>query len=241
MKKLFYILLFFLPVVVSAQFNLYKDSPLEYAWKYVGNAGFSAGEAVGESLAFSPSGQPYVAYTDWENFGRATVMKFDGTNWVNVGNAGFSQERAIYTSLAFSPNDSLPYVAYQDIGPSSDFGYATVMKFDGANWVNVGNPGFSEGLIGYTNLAFSPSGQLYMAFIDFMNNIGTTVMKFDGTNWVNVGNAGFSSYAADYISLAFNTDGQPYVAYMDSWNANKATAMTFDGTHWVNVGIRVSH
>ncbi len=54
MKKLLYLLFFFLPVVVSAQFNLYKDSPLDYAWKYVGNADFSAGDAFFTKIAFNP-------------------------------------------------------------------------------------------------------------------------------------------------------------------------------------------
>ena len=67
------------------------------------------------SLAFSPSGQPYVAYEDYGKFiMKATVMKFDGTNWVNVGNAGFSAGEADYISLAFSPSGQ-PYVAYHGL------------------------------------------------------------------------------------------------------------------------------
>ncbi len=50
------------------------------------------------SLAFSPSGQPYVAYQDYLNSYKATVMTFDGTNWVNVGNAGFSAAKCLYKS-----------------------------------------------------------------------------------------------------------------------------------------------
>ena len=65
------------------------------------------------------------------------------------------------------------------------------MKFDGTNWVNVGNAGFSAGEAGWSSLAFSSSGQPYVAYTDYGNSDKATVMTFDGTNWVNVGNAGF--------------------------------------------------
>lgn len=77
MKKLIYLIFFFLPVIVCAQFNLYNDSPLDYVWKYVGTSGFSTGLTNYISLAFSPSGQPYVAYQDGGNDSKATVMKYD--------------------------------------------------------------------------------------------------------------------------------------------------------------------
>ena len=77
MKTIIYILTFFIPVVVCAKQNWLKSSPLVYGWKNVGNAHFSAGEAIYTSLAISPSGQPYVAYFDTGNSGKATVMKFD--------------------------------------------------------------------------------------------------------------------------------------------------------------------
>jgi hypothetical protein len=71
-------------------------------------------------LAFSPGGEPHVAYNE------VTVKKFDGTHWVSIGTAGFSAGSAEYTSLAFSPT-GVPYVAYQDHVNGSK---ATVMKFD---------------------------------------------------------------------------------------------------------------
>jgi hypothetical protein len=53
------------------------------------------------------------------------------------------------------------------------------MKFDGSNWVNVGNAGFSAGDAWYTSLAFSPTGQPYVAYMDWANAQNATVMKFD--------------------------------------------------------------
>jgi hypothetical protein len=168
------------------------------------------------------------------NYSKATVMKFNGSNWVNVGNAGFSAGFVGIVSLAFSQSDSLPYVAYMDFGNSNK---ATVMNFNGNNWVNVGNAGFSSGMADYTSLAFNPSDSLpYVAYQDSVNSNKATVMKFDGNNWVYLGNAGFSAGQAYYTSLAFSPSGQPYVAYCDDANNQKATVMKFDGTNWVYVG-----
>ncbi|MMZ61004.1 Kappa-carrageenase precursor [compost metagenome] len=44
------------------------------SWSPVGSVGFSAGAAVHTSLAITPNGTPYVAYTDRGT--KATVMKF---------------------------------------------------------------------------------------------------------------------------------------------------------------------
>ena len=238
MKKVFYILFFFLPVVVSAQFNLYKDSPLDYAWKYVGNAGFSIGQAYQPSLAISPiDGFPYMGYGDGAYLGKATVMRYNGINWVNVGNAGFSAGTINSASLAFSQSGQ-PYLLYSD-GATYPSGKATVMKFDDTSWVNVGEEGFSAGMIYSHSFAFSPSdGQPYAAYSDVTKSGRATVMKFNGTDWDNVGVAGFSAVTSEFISLAFSpSNGQPYVAFVDFENSFKANVMKFDGVSWVNVGI----
>src|ERR1039457_2933229 len=95
MKKTISILAFIIPVLVFAQQNLDKSSPLDYMWMNVGNTGFSAGPVDFPTIAFSPTGEPYVSYTDSVNSNYSTVMKFDGSTWVNVGPAGFSND---YTS-----------------------------------------------------------------------------------------------------------------------------------------------
>jgi hypothetical protein len=172
-----------------------------------------------------------VAYSDYGDSLKATVMTFNGTNWVNVGNTDFSEGEAYWISLAFSPSNNQPYVAYAD---SSNSYEATVMKFNGTNWMNVGNIGFSG--TGYESLAFNLSdGEPYVAFTDGENSDEGTVMKFNGTNWVNVGNAVFSAGEALCTSLAFSpSDGEPFVAYSDGADSGKATVMHYDS---VFVGI----
>ena len=206
-------------------------------WANVGNPGFSAGQAGWVSLTFSSSGQPYVAYGDYGNSIKATVMTFNGTSLVTVGNAGFTSADAECESLAFSPSGQL-YIAYSD-GATSPLAKATVMKFNGSNWVNVGNAGFSAGFTWGESLAFSPAGEPHVAYIDYADSVKVSVMKYNGTNWVYVGTQGFSK-SGGYIyfeGLAFNpSNGQPYVAYEDSSSSYKASVMTFNGTGWVYVG-----
>jgi len=62
---------------------------------------------------------------DYWNSTKATVMKYNGSNWVTVGSAGFSTGQAKFTSLAFDGSGT-PYVAYTDYGNG---GNATVMKY----------------------------------------------------------------------------------------------------------------
>ena len=234
MKKVIYFFIFLIPVLVSAKQCGAKSPPISPAWQNVGNAGLSASEAMYISLAISPSGQPYVAYMDFENSDKATVMRFDGNSWINVGIPGFSAGRVHYLSLAFSPSGQ-PYIAF------SDYTYtwrAVVMKFDGNSWINVGTPGFSAHVANFLSLAFNPTGEPYLAYMDRGNADKATVMKFDGTNWVYVGNAGFSTGIVANTSLAFNPLGEPHVAYEDDSpvTAGRATVMKFDGSNWVTIG-----
>jgi hypothetical protein len=172
------------------------------AWTGVGSAGFSAGVADFTSLAFSPSGTPYVAYSDHADSGRVTVMEYNGTSWVLVGSADFSAGEADFTSLAFSPSGT-PYVAYSDGG---QIGKATVMEYNGTSWVLVGSAGFSASEALYMSLAFSPSGTPYVAYQDDGNGDKATVMEYNGTLWVTAGSAGFSAGLCGVRDIVGNAD-----------------------------------
>ncbi|MGI4022440.1 MAG: MBG domain-containing protein [Janthinobacterium lividum] len=205
------------------------------SWVPVGKPGFSAGVANSISLAFNGT-TPYVAYYDAGNNNEPTVMKFNGSNWEPVGPLGFSGDLSAGTggfiSLAF--NSGIPYVAFADYNWGYSSGKATVMKFDGSNWIRVGTPGFSTG--GSYSLALAFNGNTpYVSYYDVANGNKANVMKFDGSNWINVGAPGFSVGEVASTSLAFNGN-TPFIAYADGSNGNKATVMKFDGTNWVAVG-----
>ena len=79
MKKPFPLLLFLCPLITIAQQSRDKSSPQDYIWMNLGNPEFSPGTLAYTSIGFSPSdGQPYVAYKNENNFGKAPVMKFNG-------------------------------------------------------------------------------------------------------------------------------------------------------------------
>jgi hypothetical protein len=185
------------------------------------------------ALTFAPDGTPYVAFVDYDNGQKATVMRFDGSSWQVIGSADFTPTKAGYVIPAFSPDGTL-YVAYTNAGST---GNANVMRFNGTSWESVGSTNFTYGS-DWPSLAFSPDGTMYLAYSDIGMSRKASVMKFDrgSSTWVQVGAQGFSAGQAGYTTLAFAPDGSPYVAYQDYGNSKKATVMRFDGGTWVDVG-----
>jgi hypothetical protein len=113
-------------ILLALAFSALRVSPAHAAadWETVGAAGFSAGLAHDLSLALDGD-TPFVAYQDWANGNKTTVMKFDGTEWVNVGAAGFSAGGATYQSLALD-DAGTPFVVYED---GTNGGKTTLMKY----------------------------------------------------------------------------------------------------------------
>jgi|26BtaG_2_1085354.scaffolds.fasta_scaffold01173_5 hypothetical protein len=209
------------------------------SWEYVGTPGFSGGGVDYTSFAFNSADEPYVAFLDSLHLGKASVMKFNGTDWEAVGTRGFSTNQADWCSLAINDSGE-PYVAFQD--RSFLASQATVMKFDGTNWVNVGSPGFSAAGAYFVSLAINNAGVPYVAYRDHYNgDLGVTVMKFNGTNWENVGSPGFSDYKVADVSLKLDASGVPYVAFKDAeglyMEPKKITVMKFNGSNWEAVGM----
>ncbi|MGB3008176.1 MAG: hypothetical protein WBC06_16805 [Chitinophagaceae bacterium] len=189
------------------------------------------------ALAIAPDNTPYLAYGDYNSVVNATVKKFDGSNWVVVGGLGFSGAQARSISLAIAQNDGTPYVLFSDDQAFTQ-NSATVMKYNGANWVLVGAQGFSNSsVIAYPSIAITSDGIPYVAYQDVTHSSKVNVMQYNGSTWVNVGaSIGFSTGTAQHVSLAIASDFTPYVAYKDVSNGNKATVKKFDGSNWVNAG-----
>ncbi len=203
-------------------------------WQSVGGAGFSSTESYYASIAFSPAGELHIFVSGQTN--SATVMKYNGTSWETVGQAGFFNGGSESGgSMAFSPEGEI-YVAVRGYGGVNN-GRASVMKYDGSEWVFVGPSNFSDEAIGNMHLKFSNSGEPYVAYKNVTNPQKAIVKKFDGTNWVDVGPAGgLSAGNANGLSFAFSPVGEPHVSYSDVTNSSKATVKKFDGSSWTTVG-----
>jgi hypothetical protein len=220
--------------------TLMKFNTADNTWLSLGDPGISAGRADYTSLALASDGTPYLAYQDFANGGKATVMKFDAAKneWLSLGDPGISAGEVYYTSLALA-SDGTPYLAYQD---AANRGKATVMKFNAAEneWSSVGSPGFSVSGAIYTNLALTADGTPYLAYQDVANDKKATVMKFNAAEntWQSVGSPGISADFAYSINLVLAADGTPYLAYQDAAIGGKATVMKFNAAEnkWLSVG-----
>ena len=206
-------------------------------WSTVGATGFSAGNisfcGSGAALALAPDGTPYVAYAD-TGVRKATVMKYNGTNWVVVGIPGISNGGISAIAMAID-NSGTPYVVFTDSDTTAPG--TTVMKFNGTSWVLVGVHGFSNGYVNFPSIAIGPDGMPSVAYGDYLHGGNAKVMKYNGSSWVTVGSADFSIGFTLYTSIAIDKNGTPYVAYQDQGLISQgATVMKFDGTNWVNVG-----
>ena len=197
-------------------------------WFTLGDEDFTGDEVWFTSLAFSPSGDIYVAFID-DEFGEVSVASFDWEDeeWFPVGGPNISGE-SWFTSLAISP-DGDPYVAFCDDEENGD-GKVTVMGLVGDFWGTIGTDGFSAGAAAFPSLRFSSNGDPYVAYLDVANGFRATVMGFDGSNWVTKGSAGFSKGEAYVTSLAISSTDDFYVAYVDEGNNFGATVMGIDNS-----------
>ena len=221
-------LLFLLVIIFTSGFSYAQT------WVNVGNADFSDSSAQYTSIAIDRMDTPYVVYQDLGHSGKATVKKFNGSSWINVGIAGFSAGQALYTSIAID-SSGIPYVIYEDMSPLSS-GKATVMKYNGSNWVNVGVTHFSAGVAKYTSIAIDPAGTPYVVYQDGGTSNKASVMKFNGANWVVIGSLGLSVGDALFTSIAIDGNGTPYVVFEDIGDLGIANVLKYNGTNWINIG-----
>ncbi|MCI5114702.1 MAG: hypothetical protein D3912_07720, partial [Candidatus Electrothrix sp. AX1] len=105
--------------------------------------------------------------------------------WQQVGQTDFIFEQAEYFNLAIDIDSSdTPYVAY---GTAPDQFKASVMRFNGASWEQVGAAGFSPDTAYDIQLALDSNGTSYVAYRDSAAGRKVSVMRFNGASWEQVG------------------------------------------------------
>ena len=229
MKKAFLYLV--LSIVILTSSDIYSQT-----WVTVGASNILLDSCAGNiSIAMGNSGTPYVVYADgydyWGDPGPAAVIRYNGISWEYVGSPRFSAGDIDNPSIAIDRNGT-PYVFYSNgVGTTlANEGPGTVMKFDGSNWVTVGDPNFTITDVFSTSIAIDTSGTPYVAYSNYDGP--ATVMKYNGGNWVVVGSPNFSVSGARPTQIAIDRSNIPYVAYCS--DSGYAVVMKFDGSSWVN-------
>lgn len=221
---LFLILLLASPALLSAQ-----------SWKPFGadeTVGPGPGFAASNTIAISPDGTPYVAFTDNSNNNTITIKKFDGKKWVQVG---ISISDGYYSSgaaLAFG-TDGAPYIAYMPSIANQNYVTVAIRKLVGDNWVKVGYP-IGTGI--YPSLAVGPDDTLYSGFSTAYGG-GLAVRKFTNV-WENAGDLDDVS-GSPLVSnkIAITADGTLYAAYAAIKNKNRVSVKKLVNGKWQLVGV----
>jgi hypothetical protein len=177
------------------------------------------GEAYEQSLAFSPSGLPAIAYSV---VGSIKFAAFDGRKW-QIETVASTHTLGGDCSLAFSPSGE-PAICYRDMHRSGGrYGnHLIFVQLQGTNWIRETVAEAAE----MGSLAFSPSGEPAISYHDIYGE-AIKYAVFTDRRWQHflVEQAG-KTPTGDFIgpflwtSLAFSPSGQPAISYHDRAIAN---------------------
>lgn len=218
-------------------------------WTIVGNPSFTT-TAEYVTIAIGPGNIPYVEYAADAGLSTPTLSKFNGSSWVRVGGNFAGDHFSYYPCLALDASGT-PYITFQD-NNSTSFHAATCMKFDGTDWVVVGDPGFSGGDItaissyqssrSSLSIAIDNNGNPLVAYGDGNQGSKVTVMRYtsnvcNGCVWP--GDADYNGVANNYdllpISVAYGASGPTRSNASLQWMgqpANNWTSSFSNGTNY---------
>ncbi|PKM76214.1 MAG: hypothetical protein CVU90_13735 [Firmicutes bacterium HGW-Firmicutes-15] len=168
---------------------------------------------------------PYIAFSDSNYSGRATVMEYVYNDvWSAVGAASISSGPADYLSMN-SNEYQKPYLAYTETSSNQ----IHVQKFNGSSWAEVGS-GLPAGT--YNSLCVGEDGPI-LAYIDDASG-RASVMKLvyiagQGYKWLG-GPVHATTTGDSCPSLAIDKEtGTIYLAFRDGSQGGKMTVMQLRG------------
>jgi hypothetical protein len=236
------------PHGASFYFKALKYDYATNSWIQLGDDNSVPCSSVVTDIAVSPQGECYVAFSDDENLGKLSVMKYNGIDWENVGSRGISDYNVSSThafDLKIAQNGT-PYLAYQD-GLSGEL--VTIKKFNGIEWKLEGAP-LSSGNVEqkWVTMTISSKSVPYVTFTkEFVNaNVGkftkTIVVKFNGIDWINLSYHtfvtawdGITQECLAYPTLAISNRDEVYIAYLDYKSFSSVIVKKNDGISWNQV------
>src|SRR5262249_9006536 len=140
---------------------------IDRAWQPIGGP-LTSRNTPGTILALDSSGQPFVAFTDFDGLqNRLLVRRWTGTAWDAVGETGFPITSLFDSrSLAISVDASdHPVLAFLDSG-----GSVSVQRWTGTVWQSIGSA-FGNRAQPPLTMALDGSGEPFVACSDIADGI----------------------------------------------------------------------
>lgn len=175
------------------------------------------------SMAFSPAGQPAIAYYKISG-ADLKFASYNGSTWEIEEADSFG---AAETSLAFDPSGQPAISAWNIVaGASGELLFVT--RASGI-WetLTVDSGGVGKA----SSLAFGHDGRPAIAYSDILNK-NLKFARYNGSSWAitTVDNSA-NDVGSDKNSLAFGPDGQPAIAYWDRDSLDLKFAR-YNGSTW---------
>lgn len=206
------------------------------AWVNIssGSALPSDSAAGSPSITFGQGDTLFVLFQDIAYQSKATVMRFDGSNWAVVGSKGFSAGACISGTIKTDNSNQL-YVCYHD---GSNGNKMIVKKFDGTGWADVGTGFITSSPTLAHSLYIDQNNVPCVAYKDPASGNKITVIRYDinTDSWLTIGNAGFSTGTINSCISLTQYNGVFYVMYSDVSLSSRAVVKAFDGTSWIDIG-----
>lgn len=195
-------------------------------------------------LAVDPQGIPYIAFVSQNAVGNNTIVglhvkKHVNGNWQSVGSGTIASGAPSDVTLKFN-SSGVPFVAFQCDNNLPGGRKANVMKYNGTNWVSVGNANFSPSTADMLKMELDNNGNPYVIFqtntaipnIPHADKL--TSMQFNGTIWVNIAGNSHSAANVSETALVKNPfNGYITEAYMNLNSLLPAPNGAMAGLIWV--------
>ncbi len=217
----------------SNQFQLYSAM---FPGAFSLQATISTSTSVRPAIAISKTGKVSVLIRD-ENAGKvAKLYWLSGSSLLQQG-AAISTGQVSDLSLAFNAAGE-EVVAYTDIANAN---IATVKKWNGSAWLNVGSGTVSPGAAAYNSIMVDYADFPVLAYQDATTAPANkvTVKRFNGSAWVSMGFVSANPATNAKLKVGKNSTNY-YLGYTEISTAS-AVFQLYNGSSWSALGSPVTN
>lgn len=214
-------------------------------WTTLGSPGFAPAEgsfASRFSMAIDGAGIPYILSIHRDTVPLISVLKWKDGAWANVGHRNFAVSFSGEANLAIDKTTNTPYIIFDDRESHSYGHQATVMKFDGTNWVTIGNPGFTAAKQGidFPDIQIDGGGNPIASIQDDDGFERQSVYQYKDGVWAFVGSPRFSKGRSSYNSVGIDKKDNLFALFKDGSYNKQGTVMKFSkaNSKWDTLGAR---